>query len=340
MSLAAVFSWRDINAPSAISNKVCHPMLTHLTLKELEKKYSSASEIPPEVLKLLQFDLRTGGQRLYRRFKIRGERQQLERARMEKLFRFEREFWQVGVQRVAGVDEVGIGPMAGPVIAAAVVFSPGAWIDGIDDSKRLDADQREDLNSRIRETADGIGLGVIHSGEVDRLNVYHAGLRAMKQAVAALQTPPEHILVDSRTIPDISQSQSSLTKGDSCSFSIAAASIIAKVYRDVLMCEMDLKYPGYGFARHKGYCTREHQEAVREMGPSPIHRRSYTFIKELCGEYSQLFYDILKQADMVASTYDLEAVKSRLSSSRKELSTNERRKLYLVVRRRGNRLRY
>ena len=258
---------------------------------------------------------------------------------MEGMFRFERELWQAGVGRVAGVDEVGIGPMAGPVVAAAVMFVPGTWIDGVDDSKCLDANQRGVLDSRIRETAAGIGLGVVSSDEVDRLNVYHAGLRAMQEAVEALSTPPEHVLVDGRTIPNIPHSQSSFNKGDSLSFSIAAASIVAKVYRDALMCDMDQKYPGYGFAGHKGYCTPEHQEAVRKWGPSPIHRRSYNFIKELRGEYSPLFYDILKQADTVASSGDLASLETLLKASRTDLSATERRKLQLVVRRRRNRLR-
>jgi ribonuclease HII len=310
-----------------------------LTLKELEKKIGAASEVPPEVLEHLQSDSRAGCQRLYRQLKNRIDRQKLERARMEGMFRFERKLWQAGVRRVAGVDEVGIGPMAGPVVAAAVVFSPGAWIDGIDDSKRLDADRREVLDSRIRETAAGIGLGVVSSGEVDRLNVYHAGLRAMQRAVEALSMPPEHVLVDSRTIPDIPQSQSSFIKGDSRSFSIAAASIVAKVYRDALMCDMGHEYPGYGFAGHKGYPTKEHQEAVRKWGPSPIHRRSYNFIKELRGEFSMLFYDILKQAEVARSPSALETLRSRLNASRTRLSASERRKLYLVVRRCRSRLR-
>ena len=313
-------------------------MPPRLTLKELEKRYGAASEVPPEVLESLESDSRAGGQRLYRRLKNRSDQQQHERARMEGMFRYERELWQAGVQRVAGVDEVGLGPMAGPVVAAAVVFAPGTRIDGVDDSKCLDADHRVDLDFRIRQTADGIGLGVVSSGDVDRLNVYYAGLRAMQLAVEALSTPPEHILVDSRTIPNIPQSQSSFNKGDSLSFSIASASIVAKVYRDSLMCDMDQIYPGYGFAGHKGYCTREHQEAVRKRGPSPIHRRSYNFIKELRGEYCPLFYDILRQADAVASSSDLATLESRLRASRIDLSATERRKLHLVVRRRRNRL--
>lgn len=310
-----------------------------LTLKELEKRFGTASEVPPEVLKQLQSDSRAGCQRLYRRLKNRSDRQKQERARMEGIFRFEHKLWQEGIRRVAGVDEVGIGPMAGPVVAAAVVFFPGTWIDGIDDSKRLDADRREFLDSRIRDTAAGIGVGVVSSGEVDRLNVYHAGLRAMQRAVEALSTPPEHVLVDSRTIPGIPHPQSSFNKGDSRSFSIAAASIVAKVYRDALMCDMDQEYPQYGFAGHKGYCTPEHQEAVRRWGPSPIHRRSYNFIKELRGEFSPLFYEILKEADVVRSFSDLETLESRLNAPLTNLPATERRKLHLVVRRRRNRLR-
>jgi ribonuclease HII len=313
-------------------------MTRPLTLNQLRDKYGQASEVSVEVLEQLRSDPRSGSQRLYQRIKNRMDRKRAEHDRMEGLFRFERELWQAGVGRVAGVDEVGIGPMAGPVVAAAVVFSPDDRIDGVDDSKRLDHEAREVLDKQIRQVALGISLGIVEPTEVDRINVYHAGLQAMRQAVEGLSPPPDHVLVDSRTIPDISIAQSSYDKGDTLSFSIAAASIVAKVFRDSLMHEMDDRYPGYGFGRHKGYCTPEHQEAVRRHGPTPIHRRSYKFIKEIRGEYTHLFYELLKQADSIQTCEDVDDLRLRLKSRRAELSRGESQKLHLVLRRRRARL--
>jgi ribonuclease HII len=305
-----------------------------LTLKELENEYGSASRVPPAILRRLRTDSRAGARRLYLRLKRRLDQREQERSRLAGMFRFERDLWRAGLERVAGVDEVGIGPMAGPVVAAAVVFRPDAWIDGVDDSKRLDEETRERLSVRIRETATGIGLGVVEPKEVDRLNVYHAGLRAMQLAVESLDASPDHVLVDSRTIPGIAEPQSSFDRGDTLSFSIASASIVAKVYRDRLMCGMDGRYPGYGFRAHKGYCTPEHQDAVRRLGPSPIHRRSFDFIREIRGEYSADFYELLKQADEVGSPEDLTRLEEGIKEHRYDLSSSERRKLHVVARRR------
>ena len=217
------------------------------SLKELAANYGSgAVPVSGTTLRNLRRDPRVGAQRLYRKLKKRRDREKKEQARLDGLLHFERLLWRAGLERIAGVDEVGIGPMAGPVVAAAVVFPPGAWIDGVDDSKRLDPDLRESLELQIRGAASGVGVGVVRSEEVDRLNVYHAGLEAMRLAVESLPMPPQHILVDSRTIPELSQPQNSFNNGDGINFSIACASIVAKVYRDRLMNAMDRTYPGYG----------------------------------------------------------------------------------------------
>src|SRR5690606_8507810 len=196
---------------------------------------------------------------------------------------------------IAGVDEVGMGPLAGPVIAAAVVFPPHTDLDGIDDSKKLDPDQRLDADRRIRAIALGIGIGRVDVAEIDSINIYHAGLLAMRRAVESLPMRAQHVLVDARTIPGVDVPQNCFNKGDGINFSIAAASIIAKTHRDRLMDELAREHPGYGYERHKDYSTAEHQEAVRRLGPSPINRRSFTFIRELCGEYSPLFYDLKRR---------------------------------------------
>ena len=187
--------------------------------------------------------------------------------------------WRVGIMHVAGVDEVGMGPLAGPVVAAAVVFPPGFQLDGVADSKVLRAPVREQLDVEIRRRALAIGIAVVEPSEIDRLNIYRAGLCALRRAVDALGIVPGFVLVDGREIPDLPIPQSAYPKGDSFVCSIAAASIVAKVHRDAIMRELDVSYPVYGFARHMGYSTRAHFAAIREHGPSPVHRRSFAPVR-------------------------------------------------------------
>lgn len=199
----------------------------------------------------------------------------------------ERRLWNAGLGRVAGVDEVGMGPLAGPVVAAAVVLPrptselaseagiPATFPAGVRDSKTLTRKARERLEPEIRAVAAGVGIGVVEVGTIDRINICQAGLKAMRLAVARLPTPPEHVLLDGRRLSDCAYPQTSFPKGDRDVYSIAAASIVAKTYRDRLMVELDRRYPEYGFARHKGYATVAHREALRRFGPCPAHRRSF-----------------------------------------------------------------
>lgn len=247
------------------------------------------------------------------------------------MLHFERVLWKAGVLHIAGVDEVGMGPLAGPVVAAAVVFPPGTEIDGIDDSKALDEESRRELDVRIRAAAAGIGIGVVSVDDIDRINIYRAGIRAMQLAVSLLPVPPQHVLVDSRTIPDLSQPQNSFDKGDGINFSIASASIVAKVFRDSLMTELDGAFPGYGFADHKGYATPAHQEAIRRLGPCPIHRKSFDYIRELCGEYSEVFYTLKQQGYSLAGRADLSDWEGRVREARNLLSPMEHKKLLLMA---------
>lgn len=189
--------------------------------------------------------------------------------------RHERKLWRSGLMAVAGVDEAGVGPMAGPVVAAAVIFAPETFIRGVNDSKQLDPARREELFVHINERALAVAVGIAGHGEVDDLNIFWATMAASERAVAALSRVPEHVLVDGRRIPDLKLPQTRIVGGDRKSFCIAAASIIAKVTRDRMMVEYDAEYPGYGFARHKGYCTADHFAALDHFGPSPIHRRSF-----------------------------------------------------------------
>jgi ribonuclease HII len=196
-------------------------------------------------------------------------------ARRRTLLRYERELWARGLTRVAGVDEVGVGPLAGPLVAAAVILPCEVGLRGVDDSKKLSRIQRERLGDAIKACAVAVGVGVVSVEEVDRLNTFWAALEAMRRAVQALAVDAEHLLVDARRIPGVTIPQEPLVKGDSRSYSIAAASIVAKVARDAMMEALDREFPQYGFARHMGYGTPEHLAALARHGPCPVHRRSF-----------------------------------------------------------------
>ena len=197
------------------------------------------------------------------------------------LLRVERQLWAQGLTRIAGVDEVGVGPLAGPVVAAAVIVPPDMRLRGVDDSKKLARALRESLAVAIAAEALGVGIGVVEVADIDRLNIYHAALEAMRRAVLALPILPDHLVVDARQIPDVDVPQTALTHGDARSFSVAAASIVAKVTRDRLMHELDALYPHYGFAENMGYGTARHLEAIRQHGPCPVHRRSFAPVRQL-----------------------------------------------------------
>ena len=180
-----------------------------------------------------------------------------------------------GRQRVAGVDEAGRGPLAGPVVAAAVILEPARRVAGLADSKTLSAPRREQLAALIREQALACSIGRADHREIDRLNILNASLLAMQRAIQGLSIPPQRVLVDGNHCPDTCYPVSAVIQGDRREACISAASILAKVARDREMQDLDRKYPGYGFARHKGYPTRQHLLALSEMGPCPIHRRSF-----------------------------------------------------------------
>lgn len=193
-------------------------------------------------------------------------------------YRFESAAWRRGITRLAGVDEAGRGPLAGPVVAAAVVLPPGTRIVGVDDSKRLPPDERQRLFGVIRERAVAIGVAVVDHVTIDRLNILQATRLAMGQALAALDAEPELVLTDYVTVPGLRCPQRNLVEGDRRSASVAAASIIAKVTRDRIMEEADREYPVYGFGRHKGYPTPEHRMALERHGPCALHRRTFAGI--------------------------------------------------------------
>lgn len=193
---------------------------------------------------------------------------------MNKL-KFERTLWGQGLTHVAGVDEAGRGPLAGPVVAAAVVFPREFFLPGVDDSKKLSHECREQLYPQILASCLTYGVSIVPVEEIDRINIYQAAMLAMRQALAQLSPAPQHVLVDGRQNRMLDLPQTAIVKGDSLSFTIGAASIIAKVERDRLMLDYHRVFPQYGFDQHKGYATRSHLAALRQYGPCEIHRRSF-----------------------------------------------------------------
>ena len=193
---------------------------------------------------------------------------------------FEKMYYRRGYQKIAGVDEVGRGPLAGPVVAAAVILPKDGIGPQLFDSKQISSKKREELYSSILNEALGVGIGIVGQEEIDRINIFQATLKAMVSAIENLPFPPDFLLIDGTQGLKFSVPQKSIVKGDRLSNSIAAASIVAKVTRDRMMEECHLKYPQYNFARHKGYGTREHRSAIEKFGICELHRKSFRGVKE------------------------------------------------------------
>jgi ribonuclease HII len=235
-------------------------------------------------LEALENDPRRGARQLAQHLRKRRLENTLEGQRLHHLLRFELELWQKGLRRIAGVDEAGMAPLAGPVVAAAVILPCDFRLRGLDDSKKIPAaHRREKLASQIKQNAVTWSVGWAEVDEIDSMNIYHAGLLAMGRAVENLGLQPDYILVDARTIPRCECPQRGIVHGDALSASIAAASIIAKTTRDGYMRAMDRVYPEYGFASHKGYPTKAHLLALKKHGPLPMHRKSFAPVRNILG---------------------------------------------------------
>lgn len=248
------------------------------SLKEWEAYLREATVLTPEEYRELASDDRKGARALLERWEKRQEKRKLERAQYERMTVIEREWREKGYRLIAGIDEAGRGPLAGPVVSACVILPEDEPIYGINDSKQLSRAQRRHLSAVIRKHALAVSVGIATAAEIDALNIYRATKLAMKRAVLNLNVRPDFLLVDAMTV-DVDLPQQSLVKGDARSLSIAAASIIAKETRDQLMEELDRRYPGYEFGRHMGYATETHLEALRRLGPCPEHRMSFAPIR-------------------------------------------------------------
>lgn len=245
------------------------------SLAELRQRYVVRGRpLPAEIKARLKDDPRSGARAILDAVERRRRERRAEGQRLRWLSRYERELWDRGIELVAGVDEAGMSPLAGPVSAAAVILPIGWRTPGIDDSKKLTAAERERLAPLIRAHAVAWSVAFVEHTEIDQINIYWAGLLAMRRAVEGLAVTPEHLLVDARKI-DLPIEQQRIFQGDAKCVTIAAASILAKTARDARMLELDAKFPGYGFAKHKGYPVPEHREALARFGPCQVHRRSF-----------------------------------------------------------------
>ena len=255
-----------------------------MRLADIRKRYVDAERaLPIEIETALRDDPRPGAKAILEAVAKRRRANRSEGQRLRKLLRYEQALWSSGLTLVAGCDEAGMSPLAGPVAAGAVIFAEGARIPGVDDSKKLDAKERERLAPIIKAEAVAWSVAFVEPEEIDRINIYWAGILAMRRAIEGLSTKPQHVLLDARRIKDIDVPQTRIVHGDALSLTIAAASILAKTTRDAHMAELDARYPGYGFAKHKGYPVREHQEALARLGACDAHRRSFGPVRVALG---------------------------------------------------------
>ena len=255
------------------------------SIPELRERFvDRARPVPKGLVEALENDQRQGAHNLAKLIRQRWRKNRAEGQRLHNLLRFEIELWEQGFNFIAGVDEAGMAPLAGPVVAGAVILPRNYKLKRLNDSKQiLDEAVRDELADQIKADALFWSVGRAEVEEIDTLNIYHAGLLAMQRAVEGLTSTPDFILVDARRIPHCPTPQRGIIKGDALSASIAAASIIAKTTRDAIMTQFDSVHPGYNFATHKGYPTPEHCRCLKELGATPIHRRSFARVREALG---------------------------------------------------------
>lgn len=257
-----------------------------LNLSEARARLESGKRLSREQEAMLRVDPRPSARALLDALDKRRRANRAEGQRLRHMLRFERELWERRVTLIAGVDEAGMSPLAGPVSAAAVILKVGWRAPHVNDSKQLGPKEREQLAQLIRREARAFAVAFVEPDEIDELNIYWAGLRAMRKAVEALGEAPEHLLIDARRLRELTVEQTRIVRGDALSLSIAAASILAKTARDARMHEYDQQYPVYGFAQHKGYPVRQHLRALDEHGPCPIHRRSFAPVREAAARHT------------------------------------------------------
>ena len=251
------------------------------TIKEIKERLATIDDLDHPLFEELILDGRAGVQAAISKRKRELQKQVDEDLRLEKMLAYEKELYTQGIHLIAGVDEVGRGPLAGPVVAAAVILPKACKIPGLNDSKKIPKSKHKEIYEAVLQNAIAIGIGVKDNHVIDQVNIYEATKLAMMEAIGQLDPQPQHLLIDAMKL-DLPISQTSIIKGDANSLSIAAASIVAKVTRDQMMEEFDCEYPGYDFTQNAGYGTANHLAGLDKLGVTPIHRRSFEPVKSMC----------------------------------------------------------
>lgn len=251
------------------------------TIKEIKEQLANIQRLDDPLLAELEQDSRSGVIQAIVKRKREIQKRIDEDERLEKMLAYEKELYAQGMDLIAGVDEVGRGPLAGPVVAAAVILPKACKIPGLNDSKKIPKSKHKEIYEAVLQNAIAIGIGVKDNQVIDQVNIYEATKLAMMEAIDQLDPQPQHLLIDAMKL-DLPISQTSIIKGDANSLSIAAASIVAKVTRDQMMEGFDKEYPGYDFAQNAGYGTANHLDGLHQLGVTPIHRRSFEPVKSMC----------------------------------------------------------
>ena len=250
------------------------------TIKEIQQRLELVTDLADPFLAEEANDPRSGVQKAIEKRKRAIQAELDEDLRLEQMLRYEKELYKAGYQAIAGIDEVGRGPLAGPVVAAAVILPLGCKIKGLNDSKKIPKKKHQEIYQVVMDKALAVGIGLMDSEIIDQVNIYEATKLAMKEALSKLSLKPDYLLIDAMKL-DVDIPQESIIKGDANSLSIAAASIVAKVTRDKLMADYDKKFPGYDFAKNAGYGTRSHLQGLERSGVTPIHRKTFEPIKSM-----------------------------------------------------------
>ena len=251
------------------------------TIKEIQQRLELVTDLADPFLAEAANDLRSGVQKAIEKRKRVIQAELDEDLRLQQMLRYEKELYQAGYQTIAGIDEVGRGPLAGPVVAAAVILPPGCKIKGLNDSKKIPKKKHQEIYQAVLDKTLAVGVGLIDNEIIDQVNIYEATKLAMKEALSKLSLKPDYLLIDAMKL-DVDIPQESIIKGDANSQSIAAASIVAKVTRDKLMTDYDKEFPGYDFAQNAGYGTKSHLQGLERHGVTPIHRKTFEPVKSMC----------------------------------------------------------
>ncbi|MBD1371427.1 ribonuclease HII [Hazenella sp. IB182357] len=250
------------------------------TIREIKAWLSTVPDLQASELQLLQRDSRAGVQKLLQSFLREKAKKQQELERLARMWKYEEKYRDLGYQWIAGVDEAGRGPLAGPVVAATVILPPDFDVTGLNDSKQVSEPERKRLRDHIKQHAIAYGIGYVHAAEIDQINILQATYLAMRKSIETLKQEPSLLLTDAVTIPQVPVPQRAFVKGDTLSHSIAAASILAKTARDEWMRSAAQKYPQYGFEKHMGYPTPDHLAMLERWGPTDIHRMSFAPVEK------------------------------------------------------------